>query len=101
MSLSAEEPRYRFGPLERRGLVLGLRTGQVAWLAAGLLGAVGALRQEPGAAGALLGVALVGLACSAAFWPIAGATAEEWLPELARFAVARVAGRHRFVSVAH
>src|ERR1700728_4458572 len=43
----AADPKYRFGPLERRGLVAGWRGGQIAVLAAGLVVGVLALRSHP------------------------------------------------------
>jgi len=39
----ADEPRYRFGPLEQHGFLMGLRGGQVAVLGGGLLTAFGIL----------------------------------------------------------
>ena len=58
--MSAEPaPSYVFGPLERRGLIAGLRGGQIALIGLGVAGLVFALSVSP-----LLGVAifLVGLA---------------------------------------
>ena len=36
-------PRYRFGPLEQHGVLLGLSLGQAAVLASGLLSALGVI----------------------------------------------------------
>jgi hypothetical protein len=80
--------RYRFGPLEKRGLVAGWRTGQALTVGAGLVIAVGFLRALPTAEGLAVAVVIVGICVAAATWPIAGRTAEEWVPDVARH------GRH-------
>ena len=86
--------RYRFGPLERRGLIGSLRPVQVIVIAGSLtLGVVlmRALSSGPGVVAAL-GLALVaGAVC---FWPIGGRPAEAWLPIVARHATASALGRH-------
>lgn len=80
-----ERTRYRFGPLERRGLVAGWRGGQIAAVAGGLVVAVLALRSHPTPASVAVALASVlggvGLAC----WPVAGRTGEEWAPTVARW----------------
>ncbi len=78
--------RYRFGPLERRGLVAGWRGGQLATVSTGLVFAVLLVRGHPSLAGVVGAVLLVALAVGAATWPIAGRTAEEWAPDALRFA---------------
>jgi hypothetical protein len=87
--------RYRFGPLERRGLVAGWRGGQIATVSAGLLFAVLVLRGHPSLAGVAGAVLLVALAVGAATWPIAGRTAEEWAPDALRFSCSTMARRNR------
>ena len=86
--------RYRFGPLERRGLVAGWRGGQIGAVAGGLLVAVVLMRGHPSLAGVASAVAVVAMAVAVATWPIAGRTAEEWAPDAVRHAVAR-SGRRR------
>jgi hypothetical protein len=83
---SGERDRVRshFGPLERRGVVAGWRGGQIAAVAAGLVVAVGALRADPGPVGVVTAVAAVATATALATWPIAGRTAEQWLPLVVR-----------------
>ena len=77
--------RYRFGPLERRGLIAGWRAGQIASVAAGLVVGVTVLRARPDVAGGVFAlVALIG-GVGVACWPIAGRTAEEWVPTVARW----------------
>ncbi len=87
--------RYRFSPLERRGVVAGWRGGQIGAVAGGMVAAVLALRSTPTVAGVVAAVALVGSAVGLAFWPIQGRTGEQWLPLLARWTWARLtrAGR--------
>jgi hypothetical protein len=86
--------RYRFSPLERRGVIAGWRGGQIASVAIGLVVGVFALRSRPTAGGVLLAVAGVGAAVALAFWPIRGRTGEQWLPLLARRLLALSTGTH-------
>ena len=86
--------RYRFGPLERRGVVAGWRGGQIAAVATGSVVAVGALRSLSSVMGIAAALAAVVLAVGVATWPLGGRTAEEWAPDAARHAAA-VAGRRR------
>ncbi|MHB8330242.1 MAG: SCO6880 family protein [Acidimicrobiales bacterium] len=79
--------RYRFGPLERRGVVAGWRGGQIGVVAGGLVMAVLVLRAGPSALGIALSLAVVTLAVAAATWPLAGRTAEEWAPDAVRHAL--------------
>src|SRR5436189_6059328 len=76
----SEIRRYRFGPLERRGVIGSLRATQVIPMAVSLAAAVVLMRTLPSGAGlfAALGLVLgVGAFC---FWPVSGRSAEEWLP---------------------
>jgi hypothetical protein len=85
--------RFRFGPRDRRGLVAGVRTGQLAVVAASLVCAVGLARgvHGPSAGVAATGAALAGT--GAACWPVRGRTLEQWLPVVLRFLAARPARR--------
>ncbi len=87
--------RYRFSPLERRGVIAGWRGGQIASVAGGLLVDVVVLRSRPSAEGVVL--ALVGLAAglALAFWPIRGRTGEQWLPLVARWLWSACTGGRR------
>ncbi len=91
----AEPPRYRFGPLERRGLVAGWRGGQILSVAAGLVLAVVALRSRPtpGSIAVAVGAVLGGLFL--ATWPLGGRTGEEWLPTVVRWGVDGLGGSRR------
>ena len=84
MSDQEAAPRYRFGPLERRGLVAGWRGGQIAAVAGALVVAVGILRARPSVAGAALAFVAVAAGVVVATWPVAGRTAEQWVPDAAR-----------------
>ncbi|HXQ43008.1 MAG TPA: SCO6880 family protein [Acidimicrobiales bacterium] len=76
--------RYRFGPLERRGLVAGWRGGQIAAVATGLVVAVGILRLRPSPLGAVVAFTAVAAGVATATWPLRGRTAEQWAPDAAR-----------------
>lgn len=86
MTDDAPLPRYRFGPLERRGLVAGWRGGQIALVAASAVLVVGILRRSPSLAGVLASLALMVAAVAAATWPFGGRTVEEWAPDAVRHA---------------
>jgi hypothetical protein len=90
--------RYRFGPLERRGLVGSLRPLQVVVLAASLTAGVVLMRLLPSGAGVLSAVGLVLLSLAFCFWPIAGRSAHSWLPIVGCFATRRARGLHRHLS---
>jgi hypothetical protein len=89
------DPKYRFGPLERRGLIAGWRGGQIAVVAAGLVIGVMALRAHPDPLGVLAALAALGSSLAVACWPLGGRTGEEWLPTVVRWGADGVAGRRR------
>ncbi len=89
----ADRVRYRFGPLERRGLIAGWRGGQIASVATGLVLGVLALRSTPSAGGVLGAMTCVGIAVAVACWPIGGRTGEQWLPLVVRWLLAATRGR--------
>jgi hypothetical protein len=80
-----ERVRYRFSPLERRGVIAGWRGGQIASVAAGLSIGVVAIRSRPSPAGVVVALAAAGLGVAVAFWPVAGRTPEQWLPLVTRW----------------
>jgi len=84
--------RFRFPPLERRGVIAGWRSGQLVAVAIGLVLAVVAFRAAPSLAGVVAGLALIAAALALAFWPVAGRTGEEWIPVVIRRVVAVVVG---------
>ncbi|MEJ7792422.1 MAG: SCO6880 family protein [Gaiellaceae bacterium] len=95
--MAEEVRRYRFGPLERRGLVGSLRTAQAFVLAASLTTGVLLMRLLPGA-GFVAALGLVAVAILFCFWPIAGRAADEWLPIVGRFTSRMARGRNRHLS---
>jgi len=94
-------PRYQFGPLERRGLILGLSTGQVATLSGVGLVSIVLLRVLPPVAAAASALFILLTASAATFWPVAGRPLQAWLPLLIAYALRRLRGGHRFASEAH
>ena len=95
----AEQPRrYRFGPLERRGLVGSLRGQQVVVLGTALITGVLAMRTSPTGGGVPVAIGIVLLASGLCFWPLAGRSAEEWAPIAIRHTWRRLRGRDRYRS---
>ncbi len=96
--MSDSRMSYRFGPLERRGILGPVRAGQAGVLAAGALLAIAVIDHAPTAAGAFLATALFAASVLSAVAPVGGRTTEEWAPVAAAFAVRRVRGQGRFRS---
>ncbi|MDQ3876986.1 MAG: type VII secretion protein EccE [Actinomycetota bacterium] len=93
----ADTPRYRFAPLERRGVLAGLRVSQLVVIASAGLVSVAAARSlsPPGALATF--VALVTAAGVVGFVPVSGRTIDEWLPIVASWGLQAVLGRRRFI----
>jgi hypothetical protein len=85
--------RYRFPPLERRGVIAGWRAGQVGAVAVSLMLAVLSVRSRASLGGVVVAVLLVGGGVAVAFWPIAGRTGEQWLPVVVQWGWAGATGR--------
>ncbi len=85
--------RYRFPPLERRGVIAGWRAGQVGAVAVSLVLAVLSVRSRPSLGGVVIALLLVGGGIAVAFWPIAGRTGEQWLPVVVHWGWAGAMGR--------
>ncbi len=96
--VTGERLTYRFGPLERRGILGQLRGGQAAAVASGALAAIVALDRAPTAAGAFLGILFLAGALLAAFAPVGRRTADEWIPVAVSFGTRWIRGRLRFRS---
>jgi hypothetical protein len=96
----AETPRYRFGPLERRGVLAGLRGSQLATALVTGIAVVASLRSSPSMSGIGIGMALACLGAAFAFVPISGRTGDEWLPVLGSWLIRSATGGRRFVSPA-
>ena len=92
--------RYRFGPLERRGLIGSLRATQVAVIAASLAVSVVLMRILPAGSGLFAAIGLVLAAAAFCFWPLSGRSAEEWLPIVVAHVARRASGRHKRLSAA-
>src|SRR4051794_18275476 len=91
----AHETTYRYGPLERGGVMLGLRVPQlVGFVVAGMIG-LGFLNQA-NFIGLLLAVAAIAVAAGILLVPIRGHTIEEWTPLTIRFFVGRFSRKARF-----
>lgn len=91
--------RYRFPPLERRGVIAGWRGGQIGAVAGALVVAVLVARARPSADGVLVAVTVVAGGVALATWPVAGRTGEQWLPLLVRWAWAGRTGDRRQLGV--
>ncbi|HUA50197.1 MAG TPA: SCO6880 family protein [Solirubrobacteraceae bacterium] len=96
--MTDERLTYRFGPVERRGLLGQLRAGQAGVVAVGAIAGIAILDREPTAAGAFLGLAGLGASLAVAFAPVARRTAEEWAPIALSFALRWARRRLRFYS---
>src|ERR1700680_1132850 len=88
---------YVFGPLERRGVFLGARLGQLLVVLITSALVVGVLAAWPSPLGATVALALLGTAGGVAIVPIAGRTVEEWVPVAVAFVIAEATGRHRWL----
>jgi len=98
--VSSNRLTYRFGPLERRGILGPVRAGQAASLAFGALLAVGSLNASPNATGALLALLLFGLFVALAVLPIRERTLEQWTPVACSFILRGLGGHRRWTSEA-
>src|SRR5947209_57951 len=98
--MSEDRLTYRFGPLERRGLLGPLTAGQAGLLTAAAGIAVTILDRAPSPGGALLALVLVLGAGGAALAPLARRSLSEWVPIVALLALRRALGLGRFTSPA-
>jgi len=93
--------QYHFGPLERRGVFLGARGGQLVVGVVCTAVAVAIFSASPTPLGALAALCAVGTGLAVALLPVAGRTAEQWVPVVARFALSQVTGTGTWVSASH
>ncbi|MBV9336104.1 MAG: hypothetical protein JO262_06420 [Solirubrobacterales bacterium] len=98
--MTDERLSYRFGPVERRGILGQLRAGQATVVGVGATAALLVLDREPTPAGAFLGMIGLGVSLAIAFAPIARRTPEEWAPIALAFALRQALGRLHFRSSA-
>src|SRR4051812_15282962 len=92
--MTSQPGRYRFGPLERRGLVGSLRVPQVLILGVALVAGVVSMRAAPTGAGVVAAVVVVGVALVTCFWPVLGRSVEEWAPVVLRHGWIRARSRN-------
>lgn len=94
------EPRttYRFGPLERRGLLGPVRAGQAGMLAVAVGLGLFLLDSDPSGAGVLATLAILAGGCAAAFVPIGRRGTDEWVPVVVSFAARGLSGDRSFRS---
>jgi hypothetical protein len=81
---TGEPQRYRFGPLEKRGLIGSLRPTQVILTAASLTMSVLLMRSLSSGTGVVAALVLMLVTTAFCFWPVAGRSTELWLPIVAR-----------------
>ena len=92
----ADVPRYRFGPLERRGVLAGLRPSQLIVLGTGAILVIGVSQVLPPGTALLGMLGIVLLFALLAFVPVGGRPLDEWLPILTSWLL--VVRRRRFIS---
>jgi hypothetical protein len=92
------EPRFLFGPLEQRALLMGLRGEQVAVAGVTLLIVLAVMWSLPAPVNVAVAFLLAGSAAAVCFVPFAGRTVEQWTPVTLRWAWQRARGRHRYRS---
>ena len=93
-----EETGYRYGPLERRGWLFGVRGGQFALAVLGLGGAVLLVNLSRSWWGAFAAAAWVLLWLGLALLAIEGRGADEWAAVVVAFSWRRLLGRERWHS---
>ncbi len=90
--------RYRFGPLERRGLVGNLGPTHLATLLTGGALTLLLLATARGPFGVLAAFLVAAVSAGLCFIPVAGRTPVEWAPILAGFQTRSLTGRDRWTS---
>lgn len=96
--MNGERLSYRFGPLERHGLLGPVRLGQAIVIGASLALGIGLLDAVGGMAGVVLALLLIGAACTVTTAPVAGLTVDQWAPVVSSFMWRGRAGRRSFRS---
>jgi hypothetical protein len=88
-------PRYRFGPLEDRGIFLGLRLEQVLAAAPGVVLALALVSLGHSWVTVLAAVAMLVADAAVCFLPVGGRTVAQWGPLVGQHVVRRALGRDR------
>lgn len=94
----ADVPRYRFGPLERRGVLAGLRAAQLVIFGVTGFLVVLTLRVLPPTSGFVVGTTLLLVGIGGGFVPVAGRTIDEWMPVFGAWIGRIVTGQRSFSS---
>jgi hypothetical protein len=92
------EIRYRFGPLERRGLIGTMRPGQLLVLGVSVLLTIIIVETLRSGAGLALGALLLSVGGLASFVPFGGRTLNEWVPVVVSFFGRKLIGRDHWRS---
>jgi Putative type VII ESX secretion system translocon, EccE len=92
------EIRYRFGPLERRGLIGSMRPGQLLVLGVAVLLTIITVQSLRNGEGLGLAALLLVLGGLASFVPFSGRTLNEWFPVVASFLGRKMTGRDHWRS---
>jgi hypothetical protein len=95
--MSESPERFLFGPRDRRGLIAGVRTGQLVVVGVGLAGALVTSHVVRAPARAPISIACVIISIAVVTWPIAGRTVEEWVPVALGYSTRSLAGANRSV----
>src|SRR6266568_4701782 len=95
---SHSDIRYRFGPLERRGLIGTLRPGQLLVLGSTVLLTILLVETLRNGAGLALGALFLSCGGLASFVPFGGRTLNEWAPVVATFLSRKMRGRDHWRS---
>ena len=95
MSREGYSQSFAFGPIERQGIVGGLRVSQAAVIVAAAGAAVVLVRSLPPGTGLLSALLTIGCAALIAFVPVRGRTIEQWAPVVASWAAPERARRYR------
>jgi hypothetical protein len=92
---------YIFGPRETRGVILGLRSGQLVALGVAVAAAFTALHVLTGVWAPLAALAVLGAGLAAAWIPIGHLTLEQWVPTTTGYLVRALGGETRFRAREH
>ena len=96
--MNDERLSYRFGPLERRGLLGPVRLGQAGAVGGALALGIELLDRLGGGLGVVAAMLLLAAAVALTTVPLAGRTAEQWAPIGWAFAARTLSGRRQFRS---
>jgi len=80
--MADEVRRYTFGPLERRGVIVGLQAVQLVTLGAGVMVALAAARAFPGPSGSILAAVVAMGSLAGSFWTMHGRPSASWVAVL-------------------